>query len=296
MKILTLALMIFVANFPAHGGFDSGNAGDAFSAEFLFSGRDVLQRLEILSSQGKGLIETKSLRAAMEATVVVSEDRVFLDGHERDAVNYPSKKLIKINRTRWKELRQPQETKARLRLALHEFLWVSGVDDTNFNKSNPIIEALNVAPYSPSIWLNVPGRAFAQVECAGLLKDGSLVRVVVHTKGVTKAPDWAEVQIARQGNVFGYRFQSNEISQFFEFDEEQSNWATVGLNAFIKAEFPVIMKYDGPNFIDQDLRAVLESGIQTDSKSFMNVWKGPGFQGEDQYKIESPVCSVGSDN
>lgn len=301
MKILISTLFSLMMVGPASAGFDSGNAGDAFSAEFLFSGRDVLQRLEILNAQGKGLIGTKQLRAVMEKTQVVSEERVYLDGHERDAVNYPAKNLIKISRERWKDLRKPEETKARLRLALHEFLWVSGVDDTNFLKSNPIIEVLNVPPYSPSIWLNVPGKAFAQVECAGSLKGGGLAKLYIHTKGATKSPDWAEVSIEKGGNKFGYRFPAAEISQFFEFDDAASNWATVGLGAYVSAEFPVVLKYDGPNYVDQDLGAVLETGANIPGENFrghnfMNIWKGHGFKAEEQYKLENPVCSVGSEN
>ncbi len=299
-KIL-ITLMTILVSAPGFAGFDSGNAGDAFSAEFLFSGRDILQRLELIAANGKPLMETANLRKAMETTVVASEERVYLDGIERDAVNYPSKKLIKISRTRWKDLRQAAETSARLTLVLHEFLWMSGVDDTNFVQTQRIIEALKIPPYSPSIWLNVPGRAFAVVECAGKSADGSLVTVLVNTKGVTKAPDHGEVQVQKAGNKFGYRFGGEVISQFFENDDAEKNWATVGLGAYIQSEFPVNLKYDGPNYVDQDLGAVLESGAHspggtTNKSNYMRVWKGPGYLAKEIYVIENPVCSVGSNN
>lgn len=136
-------------------GWDHGNAGDTVSSEFILTGRDVLQRLELLFENNKPVFDTANLRAAIMTTEVVSEEHVFLNGHERDAVNYyPTKRLIKVNRSRWTELRRSTETKARLRLVLHEYLWISGVDDTNFVHSEHLIELLKVSNYSPSIWWN----------------------------------------------------------------------------------------------------------------------------------------------
>lgn len=300
LSIFSMLLGLSMA-LPAQAGFDSGNAGDAYSAEFLFSARDVLQRLELMAANGRPVHETLKLRAVMETTQVVSEERVYLDGQERDAVNYPSKKLIKVSRVRWKDLRQSTETRARLTLVLHEFLWMSGVDDTNFVVSEKVIQKLNVPPYSPSIWQNVPGLAFSTVECAGKTQDGSLVTVLINTKGATKSPDHAEVRVSKDGNKFGYRFGSEEISQFFEFDDSQKNWATVGMTAFVAAEFPISVKYDGPNFVDQDLGAVIETGANapggsSNSHNFMRVWKGKGYKAEEQYSLENPVCAVGSNN
>lgn len=136
-------------------GWDHGNAGDAVSSEFILTGRDVLQRLEMLFENDKQAYDTTNLRIAVMNTEVVSEERVMLKGHERDAVNYyPEKRLIKVSRTRWNDLRRSTETKARLRLVLHEYLWISGVDDTNFVHSERLIELLNISNYSPSILWN----------------------------------------------------------------------------------------------------------------------------------------------
>jgi hypothetical protein len=136
-------------------GWDNGNAGDSVAAEFILSGRDVLQRIEFVNQASGVVFDTENLRAAVKATEVVSEDNLKLDGHERDAVNYyPKKRLIKVNRQRWKDLRRPQETKTRLRLVLHEYLWISGIDDTNYVQSEYLIELLNVKNYSPTVWWN----------------------------------------------------------------------------------------------------------------------------------------------
>jgi hypothetical protein len=61
---------------------------------------------------------------------------------------------IDASRSRWRDLRKPLHTKERLRLVLHEFLWVSGVDDTGFKYSERLIELVDVKNYSPNIWWN----------------------------------------------------------------------------------------------------------------------------------------------
>jgi hypothetical protein len=297
MKNLILSAIVALSALPlAHAGFDSGNAGDALSAEFIYTGRDVLQRLELSASAGKPIYDTKQLRTVMEATEVVSKDKVVLDGKERDAVNYPSRKLIEISRPRWREYRKTSETHARLKIVLHEYLWMTGVDDTNYVKSEPIIRALNVPNYSPSIWLNLPGTAFAVVECTGQAKDGSFVTVAVQTKGAANSPDRAEVRIEREGNKFGYRFNAQDISQFFESDDEKANTAMVGLGAYVSKEFPVAIKYAGTNYIDMDLKAVIEAGGIESGKNSMRVWRGPGFGADEVYALNAPVCSVWSNN
>lgn len=150
--IVSLIMLICPSAFA---GWDSGNAGDAVASEFILTGRDVLQRLELLFDNNKPVFDTANLRAAIMATEVVSEEHVMLNGYERDAVNYyPAKRLIKVNRSRWTDLRRSTATKARLRLVLHEYLWISGVDDTNFVHSEHLIELLNIGNYSPSIWWN----------------------------------------------------------------------------------------------------------------------------------------------
>jgi hypothetical protein len=155
-------------------GFENGNAGDAFSSEFILSGRDIVQRLELLTKSGKTIYDTTNLRVALTTTEVVSDEHVFLNGYERDAVNYfPTQRLIKMGRARWRELRRSTETKARLQLVLHEYLWVSGENDTNFAVSQRLISFLNISNYSPDVWWNpvnpmnyvVPTLSFAPAGC-----------------------------------------------------------------------------------------------------------------------------------
>lgn len=139
----------------ARAGWENGNAGDAYVSEFVLSGRDLAQRFDLLPGEQLGALDLAKFRRIIVATEVVSEENVFLDGHERDAVNYyPNRPLIKVSRSRWREMRRPTETKARLRLVLHEYLWMTGVEDERFQHSERLIELLNVKNYSPSVWWN----------------------------------------------------------------------------------------------------------------------------------------------
>jgi len=149
-----IGVLFFAANVFATG-WDHGNAGDAVASEFILTGRDLVQRLELLYENNKPVFDAADLRTAVMTTTVVSEDHVMLDGYERDAVNfYPTQRLIKVSRSRWNDLRRSTQTASRLRLVLHEYLWISGVDDTNFVHSEHLIELLNIGNYSPSIWWN----------------------------------------------------------------------------------------------------------------------------------------------
>ncbi|WP_374079574.1 hypothetical protein [Bdellovibrio bacteriovorus] len=135
--------------------------------------------------------------------------------------------------------------------------------------------------------------AFAVSECTGQTVEGQWVTVHVNTTGPTGIPDRGEVAIENEENKFGYRFTREDITQFFEYDEPANNSAMVGLTSYVNKEFPVAMKYNGPNFIDMDLKSVIEEGKSQPLKgNFMRVWKGPGHQANDQFQLTNIACSV----
>jgi hypothetical protein len=137
------------------------------------------------------------------------------------------------------------------------------------------------------------GAAMAISECAGKAADGSWVSVVVNTTGPTGIPDEGSVMIEKDGNKFGYKFARQDITQFFENDDISNNTAMVGLAAYVEQNNPVSIKYVGVNFVDMDLKAVVEQGqgIPTNG-NFMRVWRGPGYDANSQYQLTSVVCSV----
>jgi len=236
LGLMPISLQAFEIQ-PTPSGWENGNAGDAFSSEFILTGRDILQRLELLVENNAPLYDTNNLRIAVRTTEVVSEEHVFLNGQERDAVNYyPDKRVIKMNRSRWRELRRSTETRARLRLVLHEYLWISGVDDTNYTLSERLIELMKVNNYSPNIWWNpvnptnyvIPTLTYAPEGCAfqqarfDLRKNDEKLELV--TQGAC-GKDFRQLEIIKStgitppaSNVRGY-FHKYEI---FVFDKDRN--------------------------------------------------------------------------
>lgn len=138
-------------------------------------------------------------------------------------------------------------------------------------------------------------RAMAISECAGTANDGSFVTVHVETVSAMGLPGEGSVTFDDGGNKFGYHFAGSEVAQFFEYDDIAKKEAVVGVSAFVKKDFPIFVKYVGPNFIDMDLKAVVDQG-QADKVTggIMRVWKGPGHSATDQVQVSHPVCQVWS--
>lgn len=138
-------------------------------------------------------------------------------------------------------------------------------------------------------------RAMAISECAGRASDGSFVTVHIETVSALGLPGEGTVTFEDEGNKFGYRLQGSEVAQYFEYDDVAKKEAVVGISAFVKKDFPIFIKYVGPNFIDMDLKAVVEQGLgQKLTGGIMRVWKGPGHSATDQVQVSRPVCQVWS--
>ncbi|MBC7370722.1 MAG: hypothetical protein H7326_04100 [Bdellovibrionaceae bacterium] len=137
------------------------------------------------------------------------------------------------------------------------------------------------------------GAAMAISECGGKSAGGSWVSVVINTTGPTGIPDEGTVTIEREGNKFGYKFVREDITQFFENEDPSTGTAMVGLAAYVEKNNPVSVRYVGENFVDMDLKAVVEQGKGADAKgNFMRIWRGPGYDANSQYQVTNVVCSV----
>ncbi len=135
--------------------------------------------------------------------------------------------------------------------------------------------------------------ALAMTECAARTSDQSLVTIKIETVGPQGKPANGEVIYEKDGNRYGYRFKGQFISQFFEYDDLERRSAVVGINAYVYDEMPIQVKYVGPNFVDLDLKAVIEDGsAPKGTGNFMRVWKGPGHSKTDQYQATHIACSV----
>jgi len=141
--------------------------------------------------------------------------------------------------------------------------------------------------------LSFSTHVLAVAECTGRTSEGRWVTVHINTKGATGLPDQGEVFMENEENKFGYHFAHEDISQFFEYDEPSNNTAMVGLTAYVNKESPVAIKYNGPNFIDMDLKTVIEEDKAKEAKgNFLRVWKGPGHAANDQFQLTNIACST----
>jgi hypothetical protein len=136
----------------AYGFWYTGNAGDVYSAEFILTGTDLVQRIQNSGLPVSDLVDPALLRAAILKTTVHSEERVYNRGYEVDAVNLPNEKKIVINRSRWRDLRKSNETRNRYLLVLHEYLYLMGINDTGFRYSAGYIDRLNIGNFSPNTY------------------------------------------------------------------------------------------------------------------------------------------------
>lgn len=141
--------------------------------------------------------------------------------------------------------------------------------------------------------LLVSMHAWGVSECGGRTSEGLWVTVYIHTTGPTGIPEQGEVKIENEDNKFGYRFSREDISQYFEYDEVSDNTAMIGLAAYVNKESPVSLKYNGPNFVDMDLKTVIqEEKVKGLQGNFLRLWKGPGHAANDQYQLTNLACST----
>ncbi len=127
--------LMFTASFPTFAdatGVGHGGGGDVFVYEFQNVAGKVLEQLRQQAIPG---VNADDLTEIIAKARVSSQERVFLNGSEVDAANYPDNDppLIYVSREAW--TRNASEPYLRAVLVLHEYLGLRRVDDVNFNIS-----------------------------------------------------------------------------------------------------------------------------------------------------------------
>ncbi|MFN3453844.1 MAG: hypothetical protein ACK41T_02715 [Pseudobdellovibrio sp.] len=150
-------ILIFFINLQnvqhAFAGWEHGNAGDSYAAEFIMTAKDILIKLKTLPYDRREAINLDHFTGVLENTTVRTEEVLkYIDGKEVEAINYPDQKLILLNRTLWRTRRTSSETLARYTFVLHEYLGIMRIDDSQYKISGPIISLLNLNNYNPSVW------------------------------------------------------------------------------------------------------------------------------------------------
>lgn len=116
-----------------------GSGGDAYAAEFVRIGKEIVENLMHEPVAG---VDTNAFYAAVKGTKVISQETLTLNGEEVGAINYryANPPRIEVSRTHWNSLKDKMHNK--VFLTMHEYLGILGVDDTNYQVSSRLDRAL----------------------------------------------------------------------------------------------------------------------------------------------------------
>lgn len=127
--LLTLILSIISVKSFAQGSV-VGNGGDGIAIQFRNLARAIsenLQSTSVLSPE-----QLKNFSNSVVQADIQTEDRLFLNSKEVDAINYPTLQKITISRSRW--LLTSRATSAAVSLVFHEFLGLQNIRDDQLVK------------------------------------------------------------------------------------------------------------------------------------------------------------------
>lgn len=116
-------------------GNEGGHGGDTYVIEFATLGKLISAGFNSFSDETlKQNYFTKEAFEMVVKTVKIashSKEEMLLEGEEVDAINFPDKDLIKINRDRWREL----SLEGRIKLVMHEYFGILGVERDHYKVS-----------------------------------------------------------------------------------------------------------------------------------------------------------------
>jgi hypothetical protein len=138
--MIKIIAAIFLFSIQTFASTELGNGGDSVLQSFNLRGMQVgyyLQERPELA-QKFGLNVSKFLEV-VKNTKLAAKDRLYLNGIEVDAINYPNEGRIEVSRQRWLLRGGDQAFLEERRLVLHEYLWMQGMDDTDYRVSNAIM-------------------------------------------------------------------------------------------------------------------------------------------------------------
>lgn len=138
-RVLIVGLVFLAsASSFAKGGNSVGNGGGATALQFTATARKAVRLLMAMPLDAETKKQVLAIERAIKTTRVGSARIVMLDGLEVDALNQPLKKRIIVSRTGWQRLKT-QTAATRIGFALHEYAWVSGLDDGDYSISDGLV-------------------------------------------------------------------------------------------------------------------------------------------------------------
>ena len=105
MKLLiSLMIALFTVQTAvdsANAGNSVGNAGDITAMEFSWAARLAVKRLKEADLTVEQKRQVTAIEAKLDVVTIISLPKLFLDGKEVDAINYPEENLIELSQERW---------------------------------------------------------------------------------------------------------------------------------------------------------------------------------------------------
>jgi hypothetical protein len=142
----------FLNSSVTFAGTETGNGGDGYAAEFILMGKKAVEILKAISLKEVEGVNVLHLSGVILSTEVHSRDALYLNGQEVDAINYPNKQLIELNRSRWEKIRNEDQTIARYTLVIHEYLYLMQINDSQYQVSQKLIQAMSPSKFSTNGW------------------------------------------------------------------------------------------------------------------------------------------------
>jgi hypothetical protein len=123
------ATVFFLFSLAAQaGGSDVGRGGDSIALDFRAIALYNLKLIQKRSDLFPGF-DTARFGNLVANTKIETLDRVFLDGVEKDAVNFSNPERIEVGAIRW--LRLPMNDPRKEALVFHEYLGLMGLEDSD---------------------------------------------------------------------------------------------------------------------------------------------------------------------
>lgn len=141
-SLSAVVLLFFFLNASvllAMGGTDETHGGDIAVLEFTELLAQLTTSLQRIPSQELPMDSFAEVVLRKSKEVVIrSEEKVFFDGHEVNAINFPNKNPpeIVISRSLWNF--EPSKRTEYRTLVLHEMLYLVGIDDDGFAYSKDL--------------------------------------------------------------------------------------------------------------------------------------------------------------
>lgn len=136
VTMMILTVLTFSINARAKSGGHDGNGGDSISQEFTSLGREVLITLKMDSNKFPEVSAENFEETIKKTEIVTTEKQILIMGIEKDAANYPEQYLIKVNRSRWSQIKNIKRKKA---LIFHEYLGIMNFDDSKYQISGRML-------------------------------------------------------------------------------------------------------------------------------------------------------------